>query len=168
MLSNQNRSIIFSTATNADEVVFGKDSSCGFSFSSGIYVDKPCPYFQSQGYAALGEIVELEDDWNGNGASAFTRDLISKCYHILNFLSYVDIKAFVTPTACGSIQFSFSRDNLYFEFEVFMDRIEVYCEEGDLSREYTLDGENQIWMIIKLVGDFFRCQSYATMTSSGD
>lgn len=50
----------------------------------------------------------MKDNWNGNGANSFSTKLIEKCREIVTQLV---AEPFVCPTACGSIQFEYEKDN---------------------------------------------------------
>ena len=64
--------------------------------------------------ATLSEIEKLKDNWNDNGASAFSSKLIEKCRGIVMQLAS---EPFICPTACGSIQFEYEKENGdYLEF----------------------------------------------------
>lgn len=84
---------------------------------------------------ALNNILKLESNWNDNGAQGFSIRLVEKCRRILN---QSVAEPFICPTACGSIQFEYEKDNgEYLEFEIYEDRIEVY-------RETLMNGEEEI------------------------
>lgn len=73
---------------------------------------------------ALKDISVLQDNWNENGAKSFSRELVEKCYKILRQLT---AEPFICPTACGSIQFEYEKENgEYLEFEIYEDRIEFF------------------------------------------
>ena len=81
-------------------------------------------YYKESPYDSLDEISKLEDNWNGNGASKFSSELIDKCNCILSKL-HEDPKIF--PTACGSVQFEFEDENgNYLEFEIYEDKVEIF------------------------------------------
>ena len=81
-------------------------------------------YSELSPYDSLDEISKLEDNWNGNGASKFSSELIDKCKYLLSKL-HEDPEIF--PTACGSIQFEFEDKNgNYLEFEIYEDKVEIF------------------------------------------
>jgi len=64
----------------------------------------------------LKEIGELEDNWNGNGATSFSPELLTKVQYIL---SHIAAEPEVFPTACNSIQLEFERtDGSHMEIEI--------------------------------------------------
>lgn len=72
----------------------------------------------------LNEIAKLENNWNNNGANSISAKLIEKCREIVMQLA---AEPFICPTACGSIQFEYEKENGdYLEFEIYEDRIEVF------------------------------------------
>lgn len=103
---------------------------------------------------ALDDIQRLKYNWNDNGAQAFSFRLVEKCRQILNQLV---AEPFICPTACGSIQFEYEKeDGDYLEFEIYEDRIEVYKEtlaEGE--KEYTLLGITANDKMKQMVVDFY-------------
>ncbi len=104
-------------------------------------------------HKALDEIAALKYNWNENGAEPFPYDLIYKCRKILDALSK---EPFISPTACGSIQFEYEKDDDdYLEFEIFNDKIKVYSStvEGG-EKEYILNGVSASDEMKQLVVDF--------------
>lgn len=104
--------------------------------------------------AALYEIENLKDNWNDNGADSFSKKLIEKCKEILMQLA---AEPFVCPTACGSIQFEYEKENGdYLEFEIYEERIEVYLDTmSDGEKEFNLQGMSAIDKMKQLVVDFY-------------
>lgn len=65
----------------------------------------------------LDEIAELKYDWNGNGASPFSTQLIS---HSKQLLLNLCKQPMIFPTANDSIQFEYEKDDGdYLEFEIY-------------------------------------------------
>lgn len=99
----------------------------------------------------LDEIRELEDDWNGNGASRFPEALLNQMYSIVK---RIHKQPQIFPTARDSIQFEYENDNGdYLEFELFDDgRIKqfLYTISGKSSTVY-IDVED----INKVVDRFY-------------
>lgn len=104
--------------------------------------------------AALDEIVKLDDDWNNNGASSFSRKLIEKCRGILTQLV---AEPFICPTACGSIQFEYEKENgEYLEFEIYEDRIEAFLDTlSNGEQEFTWKGISATDKMKQMVVDFY-------------
>lgn len=64
----------------------------------------------------LEEISLLRDNWNANGAKAFSASLISKARNIILFL---EIQPEVFPTACDSLQLEYDKpDGTHMEIEL--------------------------------------------------
>ena len=103
---------------------------------------------------ALDDILDLDDNWNDNGAQRFTNKLVDRCREVLNQLV---AEPFICPTACGSIQFEYEKDNgEYLEFEIYEDRIEVYRETLlDGEEEFSLYGINANDKMKQMVVDFY-------------
>lgn len=103
---------------------------------------------------ALDEISKLKDNWNNNGAKAFSAKHIKICRDILNSLT---IEPFVSPTACDSIQFEYEKDNGdYLEFEIYEDRIEVYEEkENQEPKDWVMSNDKYLNKIRQMVVDFY-------------
>lgn len=108
----------------------------------------------------LDKIAELKDGWNGyGGAKTFSKELVEYCCEIVNELATEPFIAglFIAPTACGSIQFEYEKENDdYLEFEIFEDRIKMYSnikEKGEI--EETWDGDDCINQIKKAVEKFY-------------
>lgn len=101
----------------------------------------------------LDIIATLEDNWNDNGAKAFSKELIERCRVIVEQLPK---QPFIAPTACGSIQMEYTKYNgEYLEFNVFEDKIEVFIvDDVDAEREFELKGESQINEMCKLINEF--------------
>lgn len=103
--------------------------------------------------SALDDISELCNDWNNNGAKAFEKSLIDRCRGILDQLV---AEPFVCPTACGSIQFEYEKENGdYLEFEIYEDRIEVFLDTVNGEEEYNIQGSLAINKMKQLVVDFY-------------
>lgn len=104
--------------------------------------------------AALDEIAELDDNWNNNGACSFSTKLIEKCRGILMQLV---AEPFICPTACGSIQFEYEKENgEYLEFEVYEDRIEVFLDTlSNGEEEFCLKGISATDKMKQMVVDFY-------------
>lgn len=90
---------------------------------------KPLSMNLSKARSTLDEIATLKENWNNNGASEFSENLIKKCYNILEQLP---MEPFICPTACGSVQFEYEKKNgEYLEFEIYEDKIESYLIMSD-------------------------------------
>ena len=102
----------------------------------------------------LSQIAKLEDNWNNNGANSFSAKLIEKCRGIVIQLV---AEPFICPTACGSIQFEYEKENGdYLEFEIYEDRIEVFLDTvSDGEKEFSLCGISATDKKKQMVVDFY-------------
>lgn len=82
----------------------------------------------------LKRIAALPDNWNGNGAKAFSKSLIDKVDNlVLNLL----ITPEVFPTAENSIQLEYDKaDKSHLEIEIFEDRAEIYEVDSAGNESY--------------------------------
>lgn len=68
---------------------------------------------------ALSEISLLENNWDNNGATSFSEQLVARCQSVVERLS---IQPDIFPTAQGSIQFEWENEvGDYLEIEFFED-----------------------------------------------
>lgn len=100
----------------------------------------------------LARIAALPDNWNGNGAKAFSGSLIHKARELLWELVFVPE---VFPTAEGALQFEYDKlDKSHLEIEIFEDVAEVYMidKKGkETETNITPDAES----INKVVAAFY-------------
>lgn len=88
----------------------------------------------AQSLLRLGEIESLQSNWNGNGADAFSKEIISKARELICSLS---IQPIILPTGRDSIQMEYeNQKGDYLELELF--------EDGRLKMfSYTHDGVSE-------------------------
>ena len=120
--------IIGSTSCNCDSMPLEKISvsNCEKAFDENgtNYITISLTEQQQESYARIDKIASLKDNWNYNGAKAFSADLIDRCRKIVQTLSS---KPEIFPTAIGAIQFEFRKsDGSYLEFEVYETSINEY------------------------------------------
>lgn len=71
----------------------------------------------SENSIQLNKITALTDNWNGNGAPAFSAKHIEMVRELLQNLQY---QPYIFPTACQSIQMEYeTTEGDYLEFELF-------------------------------------------------
>lgn len=101
------------------------------------------------------DIENLQDNWNGNGAKAFSTTLIDRCKQIV---SNLNVKPAIFPTAKNSIQLEYEKDNgEYLEFEVFEDKVEVFIiNSRQNTKEYEITDSNASDRMHQIVNDFFK------------
>lgn len=77
----------------------------------------------------MDNIAKLEDNWNDNGAIAFSKELITKA----KAMAYTLTGEFeIFPTANDSIQFEIENAYGYIEIELFKNgEIKCYFEKGN-------------------------------------
>lgn len=104
----------------------------------------------------LNEIATLIDNWNANGAEAFSSNLIEKCKRILSKLPYAPE---IYSTAINAIQFDYSRSNGdSLGLEIYEDRVRWFKVQ---TTEFGIwaDGEiyeDKIDQIVSLVEQFMK------------
>lgn len=101
----------------------------------------------------LQEIAMLQDNWNANGAEAFSPGLISKVRNIIVFL---EIQPEVFPTACGSLQLEYDKqDGAHMEIELTeSESAEVFVIDNE-GCESIINIKASIEGINKVVSDFY-------------
>ncbi len=88
------------------------------------------PDGKSFNLAKLKVISELQNDWNGNGAGAFSSALIEK---VRDLLEHLTIQPQIFPTALSSVQLEYDnskRDHMEIEIGEY-DVAEVFCVTYD-------------------------------------
>jgi len=88
----------------------------------------------AENLCCLREIECLEDNWNGNGASAFSKNLIEKTKSLICSLT---LQPMIFPTARGSIQMEYETERGdYLELELFEDgRLKAFQYHSDGKTE---------------------------------
>lgn len=101
----------------------------------------------------LKEIAMLQDNWNANGAEAFSVGLISKVRNIIVFL---EIQPEVFPTACGSLQLEYDKqDGSHMEIELTeSENAEVFVIDNE-GCESIINIKANIEGINKVVSGFY-------------
>jgi hypothetical protein len=123
------------------------------NYKEGVILDEKDPL--SRNMEKISLISTLSDNWNGNGASPFSKELISKIKGIIYYLEY---QPEIFPTACDSIQLEYEKDNgEYLEFELFEnENLVVYRVDKDgfaSTKEYEFD----IQKVNKEIKSFYEC-----------
>lgn len=103
-------------------------------------------------YLCLDEIAHLEENWNGNGASAFSEKHVDTMKKLISELKK---QPFISPTAKGSIQFEYEDEQgNYLEFELFPDNS---VKKFYYSKDNVASTENiTIEKVSDAVNDFYR------------
>ena len=80
----------------------------------------------------LNVIRELPDNWNENGAKAFSRDLTDT---VENILCELEVQPEIFPTACDSIQLEFDNSN--------GDHMEIEITQDENAEIFLIDKEGK-------------------------
>lgn len=98
-------------------------------------------------------IAMLQDNWNENGAKAFSADLISK---VRNIIAFLKIQPEIFPTACESLQLEYDKqDGSHMEIELTeSENAEVFVVDN-MGCESIINIQADIEAINKVVGDFY-------------
>lgn len=101
----------------------------------------------------LEAIALLQDNWNANGAKAFSTSLISKVRNIIIFLK---IQPEIFPTACESLQLEYDKqDGSHMEIELTeSENAEVFVVDN-MGCERIINIQASIETINKVVNDFY-------------
>lgn len=101
----------------------------------------------------LDQIEALEDNWNGNGAKAFNKQLLEKTRKIITLL---EKQPEVFPTGCDSIQIEYEKkDGSYLEIELSLAKQWNVFEVDSTGKEYTFFITANIEPLIKVVDEFY-------------
>ena len=85
------------------------------NITSGGIVEMPFEYHKNN--EILDQIASLKNNWNDNGAEAFSKEIIQRSRDLITTL---DRQPMIFPTANDSIQFEYEKENGdYLEFELF-------------------------------------------------
>jgi hypothetical protein len=101
----------------------------------------------------LEAIARLQDDWNENGAKAFSMGLITK---VRNLIMFLKIQPEVFPTACESLQLEYDKeDGSHMEIELTeSENAEVFVVDNN-GRESVINIRTNIESVNKVVSDFY-------------
>lgn len=101
----------------------------------------------------LEAIAHLEDNWNANGAKAFTDSLITK---VRNLVMFLEIQPEVFPTACESLQLEYDKtDGSHLEIELNESENAEVFQVDDSGCESVISISASIEAINKVVSDFY-------------
>lgn len=99
----------------------------------------------------LSKIASMPDNWNRNGAKAFSDEFIGTTRELLIQLEHVPE---IFPTANGSLQFEYDKpDHSHLDIEIFEDVAEVYIV-GKNGQETSFDIKPSAEEINKVVAEF--------------
>lgn len=106
-----------------------------------------------QNIKKLETIAMLQDNWNANGAKAFSANLISKVRNIIVFL---EIQPEIFPTACESLQLEYDKqDGSHMEIELTeSENAEIFVVDS-MGGESIRNIRASIEVINKVVNDFY-------------
>lgn len=98
-------------------------------------------------------IASLQDDWNANGAKAFSNSLINKVRDLVMFLK---IQPEVFPTACESLQLEYDKeDGTHMEIEITESEIAEVFLIDNKGHEKISNISVSIDSINKVVSEFY-------------
>lgn len=101
----------------------------------------------------LNEIKTLKNNWNDNGASAFSETLINKVKEFINYNFYAPE---IFPTATNSIQLEYeNKDKEYLELEFKEDKIELFKIDKSKNETTLIFSYDEIFKIINIIKIFF-------------
>ena len=101
----------------------------------------------------LETIAMLQDNWNANGAKAFSAGLISKVRNIIVFL---EIQPEIFPTACESLQLEYDKqDGSHMEIELTENGNAEIFTVDNMGCESAMSIQTDIELINKVVSDFY-------------
>lgn len=101
----------------------------------------------------LESIASLQDNWNGNGAKAISRDLIAR---VKKWIPFLERQPEIFPTACDTLQLEYEReDGGHLEIEVSEDeQAEIFCVKSDgIEEERFVQAD--VETINKVVREFY-------------
>lgn len=82
---------------------------------------------QSENFKKLNEFAEYPNDWNGYGATPFSKDLIDR---IRQLLFDLPVQPEIFPTARSSIQLEYDVGENHIEIEVSSDDVNIMIMKG--------------------------------------
>lgn len=83
----------------------------------------------------LDKLVNLEDDWDGYGAPAISKEAISRCKNVINELSYsVASQIVILPTEYGGVQIKTNLSNGGL----------LSCDFGDETMSYYIETKGNV------------------------
>ena len=102
------------------------------------------------------EFANYKDNWNGNEAKAFSKEVIKNALNLEKYL-YIDksIIPEIFPTACDSLQIEYEKDDKYLEIEIKKDKYEIYRNINGVESEFYL-GLDKVYEIINIIKLFYR------------
>jgi len=87
--------------------------------------------YHSELMKKLIEIEKLNNNWNGFGAAEFSSELINRSKDFLAQVVSMSPVISIFPTASGSIQIEWEKENKYAEAEIFSDHVKIYSEKNN-------------------------------------
>ena len=101
----------------------------------------------------LEQIASLPNNWNENGANAFSKQLLSK---VRNLIIFLNTQPEIFPTACDTIQLEYDKnDGAHLEIEIGEnDLAEVYLIKSNGEDEFK-SVSSDVYTINKVVEKFY-------------
>lgn len=100
----------------------------------------------------MRQFESLQDNWNGNGAKSFDKQLLDMVREILGLL---DKQPEVFPTGCDSIQMEYEKkDGSYLEIELSLAKQWNVFEVDSMEKEYEFTIPANTENLIQIVNNF--------------
>lgn len=100
----------------------------------------------------LEEIASFQNNWNRNGAKAFSNQLISQ---VRNLIILLEIQPELFPTACGTIQLEYDKDGAHLEIEINGDKSAEVFSVKQTGEEELKKIQANVEEIDKVVKEFY-------------
>lgn len=101
----------------------------------------------------IEEIASFQDDWNGNGAKAFSAQLITQ---VRNLIILLEIQPEIFPTACETIQLEYDKeDGAHLEIEIKEDKSAEVFWVNHTGEEELKKIQANVEVIDKVVKEFY-------------
>lgn len=144
-IANNFISSVEARVDSSKRIILGESSVAGATFD----------LLKIENLNKIGKLKELNYNWNGNGAEAFTSEEIELFERIINALN---IQPQIAPTGKGSlfIQYEDNANNVL-AFDVSIERVEkVFVPQGVFANAETeVYTEQFVYNILQSVNDFY-------------
>ncbi len=93
-------------------------------------------------YKKINSFKSLKQNWNDNGADPIDDAVINNAINVIKKISFMKKYPEIYPTARNSIQFEFDFNGIYFELEVFTDKIQYLIDNNNTMADGLTDLES--------------------------
>lgn len=129
--AHNDQTVLFSTDITDESAYYNRNICFSWDGVSVMSAER------SKSLLRILDIEKLQDNWNGNGATSFSKNILETAKSIIMQLS---IQPRIFPTARDSIQFEYENDiGDYLEFELFdngMLKVFTYSHSGNADTNY--------------------------------